>query len=235
MAYIGPAGEVVYNLDTKRLHMQDGVTPGGIPALKEDGALLWGLAGPVGRASQEEVLEGTNDTRFVTPATLNSVMGWRALQRIHLSVDTAAIYQSIPDDVSQLRISGDVNATGANLTLRISYDGGATFHVSYIEAWMGHAATAFAAQSNIVTNVINLSGASDSVDLNCRFSAIISVGSASKVPSVQAQELGYTNATGAMNFMRSTYSTQLGRITGIMFTTSSGPIRAGTAISIEGC
>lgn len=33
-AYTGPQGEAIYNTDTKRLHMQDGATAGGIPMAK---------------------------------------------------------------------------------------------------------------------------------------------------------------------------------------------------------
>jgi len=162
-------------------------------------------------------------------------MGWRTLQRIHLSVDTAAIYQSIPDDVSQLRISGDVYATGTDLLARISYDGGATYHIAYVEAWLGQNGAVPVSNSTLDTNAVNLCGASGSPDLNPLFTALISVGSAVKVPAVQTQQLIYRDAGGLMNFSRSAYSTQRGRMTNIMLFAGAGNLGAGTSISIEGC
>lgn len=45
-AYTGPAGEPVFNIDQKRVHVQDGVTPGGVPLLAAgDSAGLAGLRG----------------------------------------------------------------------------------------------------------------------------------------------------------------------------------------------
>jgi len=195
----------------------------------------WGMIGPAGCATTEQVIAGENGTQFVSPATLRAAIGWRMLQNVKLQSPALAIYQSVPPDISQLRISGDVNATAADLLARISYDGGATYHVAYVEAWLGQSGAVPVSNSTLDTNAVNLCGASGSPDLNPRFTALISIGNAVKVPVVQTQQLIYRDQGGLMNFARSAYSTLRGRMTNIMLFAGSGNIDPGTAITIEGC
>ena len=39
LAYTGPSGEPIFNIETKRLHIQDGITAGGVAMLRADEAL----------------------------------------------------------------------------------------------------------------------------------------------------------------------------------------------------
>ena len=59
LAYTGPAGEPIFNVDTKTLHMQDGATAGGVPLLRRDLLSAAGGCGLVGFSHASAYSAGT--------------------------------------------------------------------------------------------------------------------------------------------------------------------------------
>ena len=214
-------------------------------------AAAWGMIGPAGCATTEQVIAGEDGGRFITPVTLRAATGWRVIKTIAATTPLAYASLAIPADVQVLRLSGFTQSTAAALdvasemVMQVSYDGGLTYiaGLDYYVGWSGRASISADNTFSSGTSTVNsftLSGCGNYIDTFESIDALLFPGTADTHLIYRAdtitRQIGYSGNHLSFSLLSLYgFTKQIGRVNNIRLFHQVGNIATGSRIIIEGC